>query len=161
MPPTNAELTAQVEQLSADKAALEAKLQEAQEVRVDESVADVENLKAAHEAAVIENEALRAEVDKARQERDAAKEAAAGASHEASAVQQVQSHSGAVLNPMGTDSVPTVTPVAPGASDLQLDSEPCTEHFPKGWPAEEPGASISCPEGRWVYGQTPKTKPQE
>lgn len=134
MPPTNAELTAEVEKLTRQNEELAAKL---------EASGDVE--------------ALQVELAAVKAERDEAREHASGASQNAQAVQEVQ-HAGAVLNPTGQQSVPEVPSIAPGAMDLVEDSEPCTEHYPKGWPAEEPGAAASCPHGRWIYGQTPKTK---
>ena len=156
--PTNAELSAQVEALTKENAELKDSLSSAGEVTPDLSVADVENLQARHAAALAENEALKVEVEQARAERDRAKEQASGASQNAEAIQENQPHSGSVLNPQGQDSVPSAMQVAPGASDLQIDSEPCSEHFPKSWPAEEQGAACSCEHGRWVYGQTPKTR---
>ena len=158
MPPTNAELTAQVEQLTTEKAELEAKVAELEAAPAPEPADGVST--EAHEAVLAENEALKVEVEKAREERDRAKEQASGASQNAEAIQQVQDHPGSVLNPNGQDTVPKEMPVAPNAADLQTDSEPCPEHNPKGWPAEELGASTSCEHGRWVYGQTPKTRPE-
>lgn len=160
MPPTNAELAAENAKLSAEVEKLKGQLDAAREVEPDASAADVEKLKTAQEAAEAESKMLRDELDKTREQRDRALEQASGASQNAEAVHEVQHHSGAVLNPSGQDTVPTETPLAPGAADLQLDSEPCTEHYPKGWPAEEQGAAVSCEHGRWIYGQTPKTKPQ-
>lgn len=166
--PTNAELTAQVEALTAERDNLAAentelkdKLSSAGEVEPDPSAADIENLQNKSAALAEENDLLKAELARTREQRDEIKSQAAAASHDSAAVQESAPAPGTTLNPAGQPIGETAVAVAHNATDLQTDSEPCAEHFSKGWPVEEPGATVSCPHGRWIYGQTPKTGPQE
>ena len=124
MPPTNAELTAQVEQLTTEKAELEAKVAELEAAPAPEPEPADGVSTEAHEAVLAENEALKVEVEKAREERDRAKEQASGASQNAEAIQQVQDHPGSVLNPNGQDTVPKEMPLSASYADGSVTRYP-------------------------------------